>query len=150
MTFVSRSVTRALAATTSSRSCPEVLTSVRVFVVSADEQCELLAIDLAVAERLRQGLPSVEDLDRTAARMRGLSDPTRLRLAIALRAGGELCVCDLAWLAERQDKIVSHHLRLLRTAGLVRSRKDGRMVLYSLTDLGTQLLHDVLAHEATA
>lgn len=118
--------------------------------MSTDDRCELLCIDLPVAERLRRALPSVEDLDRTAMRMKGLSDPSRLRLAIALRDGGELCVCDLAWLAERQDKIVSHHLRLLRTAGLVRSRKNGRMVLYSLTDLGTALLEDVLAHEVTA
>ncbi|MTD46329.1 metalloregulator ArsR/SmtB family transcription factor [Conexibacter sp. W3-3-2] len=118
--------------------------------MSADDRCELLAMNVTVAESLRQALPSVEDLDRVASRLKGFSDPSRLRLAIALRDGGELCVCDLAWLAERQDKIVSHHLRLLRHAGLVRSRKDGRMVLYALTDLGAALLTDVLAHEVTA
>ncbi|MTD47532.1 metalloregulator ArsR/SmtB family transcription factor [Conexibacter sp. W3-3-2] len=118
--------------------------------MAEDERCDLLAIDVATAERLRTTLPSVEDLELRALRVKGLSDPSRLRLAIALRDGGELCVCDLAWLAERQDKIVSHHLRLLRTAGLVRSRKDGRMVLYSLTGVGESLLDDVMAPEVIA
>lgn len=118
--------------------------------MSEEERCELLAIDVAVAEKLRTTLPSVEDLALRALRVKGFSDPSRLRLAIALRDGGELCVCDLAWLAERQDKIVSHHLRLLRTAGLVRSRKDGRMVLYSLTEVGAALLSDVMARAVVA
>ena len=60
-------------------------------------------------------------------------------------AGGALCVCDLAWLGERSDKLVSHHLRLLRQAGLAQSRKDGRMVLYSLTQAGERLLGSVVA-----
>jgi DNA-binding transcriptional ArsR family regulator len=116
--------------------------------MSAAESCDLLAIDVQRAELLRRDLPSVDDLDAAAQRAKGLSDPTRLRLAVALREGGELCVCDLAWIGERQDKIVSHHLRQLRHGGLVRSRKDGRMVLYSLTELGEQLLGAVVGAEA--
>jgi DNA-binding transcriptional ArsR family regulator len=46
----------------------------------------------------------------------------------------ELCVCDLATLLESTSSAVSHQLRLLRTAGLVRYRKDGKMVYYSLND----------------
>lgn len=79
-----------------------------------------------------------------AARAAALADPTRLMLASSLRAGGELCVCDLAWVAERPQNLVSHHLRRLRTDGLVRSRRDGKMVLYSLTDSGRALLGAVL------
>jgi DNA-binding transcriptional ArsR family regulator len=68
-------------------------------------------------------------------------------LAHALREG-ELCVCDLAWVAERAENLVSHHVRALRSAGLVRSRRDGKMVMYSLTERGLDLLHSVLADNA--
>ncbi len=112
------------------------------------ETCELLCLDLPRAEALRRALPGVEQLELAALRAKGLSDPTRLRLAVALHEGGELCVCDLSWVSERQDKLVSHHLRLLRHAGLARSRKDGRMVLYSLTEVGERLLESLPATEA--
>jgi len=73
-------------------------------------------------------------------RAKALADLTRLTIALALSAGGELCVCDMAWVCERSDKLVSHHLRQLRSAGLVASRRDGKMVMYSLTETGTRLL----------
>jgi DNA-binding transcriptional ArsR family regulator len=66
-----------------------------------------------------------------------------LAAAMALRDGGELCVCDLAWVLGRAENLVSHHVRALRQAGLTRSRRDGKMVLYTLTDTGAALL-DVL------
>lgn len=49
-------------------------------------------------------------------------------------------MCDLAWVMERSDKLVSHHVRQLRSAGLVRSRREGKMVMYALTDRGQELL----------
>ena len=64
----------------------------------------------------------------------GLADPTRLTLAAALLDADELCVCDLAWIVERSQNLVSHHLRALRASGLVRSRRQGKMVMYALTD----------------
>ena len=118
--------------------------------MSADETCELLCIDVPKAEALRRGLPRLDELDAAAESAKALSDPTRLRLALALRAGEEMCVCDLAWVSERQDKLVSHHLRQLRTAGLARSRKEGRMVLYSLTDRGHALLGAVAGDSRAA
>ncbi len=84
-----------------------------------------------------------------AERLRALSDPSRLTLVAALRDGGELCVCDLAWIVERAHNLVSHHLRLLRSAGLVRSRRDAKMVMYSLTPVGHSLLTAVLAPVST-
>jgi ArsR family transcriptional regulator, lead/cadmium/zinc/bismuth-responsive transcriptional repressor len=79
-----------------------------------------------------------------AERARALSDPTRLTLAAALGATDELCVCDLAWVSERAENLVSHHLRALRAAGLVSSRREGKMVMYSLTAAGRSLLGAVL------
>ena len=72
------------------------------------------------------------------------SDPTRLLLAAVLLEGGELCVCDLAWTFSRAQNLVSHHLRLLRLHRLVTSRRNGKLVMYSLTDDGRSLLRAVL------
>ena len=114
--------------------------------MTPDETCELLCIDAKKADALRRGLPELEALERAAEAAKAFSDPTRLALAVALRdAGDECCVCDMAFIVGRQDKLVSHHLRQLRAAGLVRSRKDGRMVLYAMTDRGRELLESVMA-----
>lgn len=117
--------------------------------MSTDETCELLCIDAVMAARLREGLPDLEVLERAAEGPRALADPTRLALALALRdAGAPCCVCDLAFVVGRQDKLVSHHLRQLRSAGLASARKEGRMVLYALTGRGRALL--AAAMEAVA
>ena len=74
-----------------------------------------------------------------------LADPTRLRVAAALAEGGELCVCDLAWIVARSDKLVSHHLQALRAAGLAAHRREGKVVYYRLTGAGSALFAAVLA-----
>jgi DNA-binding transcriptional ArsR family regulator len=51
---------------------------------------------------------------------------------------------DLSWIVGRSQNLISHHLGALRSRGLVRSRKDGRMVMYSLTEAGASLLDAVL------
>ena len=115
-----------------------------------DESCQLLCLDAAKASALRDGLPALAVFERAAGAAKALSDPTRLALAVALRdADGECCVCDLAFVTGRQDQLVSHHLRQLRAAGLARSRKDGRMVFYDLTERGRQLLAVVMGSVAT-
>jgi DNA-binding transcriptional ArsR family regulator len=100
-------------------------------------------LDLPRAERLRAKRIDPQTASELAAGAKALGDPTRLTLAVALRDGGELCVCDLSWVVERSENLVSHHVRALRAAGLVRSRRDGKMVMYSLTERGRGLL-DVL------
>lgn len=110
----------------------------------ADDRCDLLCLDLPRAEALRARLLSADAAELAAARARGLSDPTRLTLAVVLRDGGELCVCDLAWVIGRAQNLVSHHLRVLRREGLVNSRRDGKMVLYALTRAGERGLAAVL------
>lgn len=114
------------------------------------DRCELLCLDLPRAESLRADRIDPGAAERAAAQAKALGDPTRVTIAVALRDGEELCVCDLAWVVERNENLVSHHVRLLRTAGLVRSRRDGKMVLYSLTDAGRSLLHELTAQAAVA
>jgi DNA-binding transcriptional ArsR family regulator len=104
------------------------------------DTCNLLCLDLDVAERVRREQRSASEVSAIAERAKGLGDPTRLSMAFALAAGGELCVCDLAWVVGRDERLVSHHARALRTAGLATSRRDGKMVLYSLSDEGARLV----------
>jgi ArsR family transcriptional regulator, lead/cadmium/zinc/bismuth-responsive transcriptional repressor len=112
----------------------------------SEDRCDLLCLDLPKAEALRAARPSDVQARGLAAGFRALGDPTRLTIALALREGGELCVCDLAWISERAENLVSHHLRALRHAGLADYRRDGKMALYSLTARG-RLLLDTLAPE---
>src|SRR5437588_8178237 len=104
-----------------------------------DDRCDLLCLDLQIAERLRKKRLPLEEAAVAAGKARALSDPTRLMLAAALRETDELCVCDLAWIGERSQTLVSHHVRALRNHGIVRSRREGKMVLYSLTEEGQAL-----------
>ncbi|GAB6139079.1 ArsR/SmtB family transcription factor [Halanaerobaculum tunisiense] len=71
--------------------------------------------------------------DRLAATFKVLSDPTRIRIINAL-ANKELCVCDISELLEMSQSAISHQLRRLRELNLVKYRKEGRIVYYSLDD----------------
>ena len=98
------------------------------------ELCSINEIDPeAVAFVQSKSLPprTVERLNRLFS---ALADPTRIRILNALMVTEELCVCDLAVIADLSVSAVSHQLRLLRDRDLVSARRDGRMVYYSLAD----------------
>ena len=104
------------------------------------ETCDLLCLDLEKAEALRQALPAPGSLEAAAAPFKALTDPTRVAVLLSLADGGSCCVCDLSWIVGRDEKLVSHHVRQLKHLGVARSRRDGRMVMYELTDLGIALV----------
>ncbi len=110
----------------------------------ASDHCDLLCLDLPLAEALRHRRLGAGAAEAAAARAGALGNPTRLALAATLLETDELCVCDLSWILERPQGLVSHHARKLRTHGLVSSRRDGKMVLYSLTASGRELLTPLL------
>jgi ArsR family transcriptional regulator, lead/cadmium/zinc/bismuth-responsive transcriptional repressor len=114
----------------------------------SDDRCDLLCLDLSRAEEIRREL-DVAAASRAAATAKALGDPTRLTIAMALREGAELCVCDLGWITMRAENLVGHHLRSLRAAGLADSRRDGKIVFYSLTEIGRSLLDAHLAATQT-
>jgi DNA-binding transcriptional ArsR family regulator len=116
----------------------------------AEDRCDVLCLDVPKAEELRRQLLPAPAAEAAAARARALADPTRPTLAVSLRDGGELCVCDLAWISSRPQNLVSHHLRALKQEGLAASRREGKIVFYSLTDLGAELLERVLAAAAAS
>ena len=107
--------------------------------------CAAPAIDAERVEAARSRLVPSDEAQRLAELFRLLGDPTRVRILYALLEAGELCVCDLAATVEAPDTSVSHALRLLRTAGVVRNRRDGRMIYYSLDDAHVRMLLDLSA-----
>ena len=98
-----------------------------------DEVCDLVQIDLARVRKIRAELVVPEAVEGLAETFSALGDPTRVRILDAL-SHGELCVCDLAAVLGLSQSAVSHQLRLLRGIRLVRPRRDGRIVFYSLDD----------------
>ncbi len=75
---------------------------------------------------------------------RALADRTRLRI-VNLLARGSLCVCDIQRILEQPQSSVSRHLALLKSAGLIRDRRDGMRIFYALTAWDTPLARGVLA-----
>jgi DNA-binding transcriptional ArsR family regulator len=83
-----------------------------------------------------------------AALFKVLGDPSRCRLVAAIIEAGELCVCDLAASVAMGESNVSHHLRVLRSQGLVRARRSGKMVFYSPDDAHVRVLLDIAREHA--
>lgn len=77
--------------------------------------------------------PNEETLYRLADLFKVFGDPTRIRILYAL-SGGELCVCDIAELLGMTQSAISHQLRVLKQMLLVKFRRDGKTVYYSLAD----------------
>ena len=95
--------------------------------------CEVRTIHLDRVIRARQEAVSRPLLERLALTYKLLSDPTRLRIVMALKSG-EMCVCDLAAFAGVSESAVSHQLRRLRELALVKHRRDGQALYYTLDD----------------
>jgi DNA-binding transcriptional ArsR family regulator len=92
-----------------------------------------MVINYEKVEAVKKDLPSSREITDLAETFKVLGDPTRLRIVLAL-AQEELCVYDLATLVQLSVSAISHQLRLLRNMKLVKFRKDGKMVYYSLDD----------------
>ena len=91
-------------------------------------------VDPGRVEHARERGISAEDAGRLSSLLSLLSDPSRARILYALDLVEELCVGDLALALDLSEDAVSYALKLLRTAGLVQTRKQGRVVFYRLAD----------------
>jgi DNA-binding transcriptional ArsR family regulator len=91
-------------------------------------------IDPERVAQARSRLPNADDAARLTSLLSMLADPVRLRLIYALDIVTELCVGDLALALDASEDSVSYGLRLLRSAGLVLTRKEGRVVFNRLAD----------------
>lgn len=99
-----------------------------------------VAVDPSAVASAKARVPSPEDCDRLGAVLSLIAGPTRIRLLYALDTADELCVGDLALALGATEDSVGYGLRVLRTAGLVTRRKEGRTVYYRLADGFPELL----------
>ena len=100
-------------------------------------------VDASRVAAAQVGVLSVTDAGRLAGLLGILADPVRSRILFALATAGELCVGDLALALDVTEDQVSYGLKMLRLAGLVSFRKDGRIVYYRLSD---GFPHQLLEH----
>lgn len=96
------------------------------------DTCNIPCFDGQLVRQLKAKLPDSESLQDAGRLFGALSDPTRLKLLVALGQGDELCVCDLAHVAGTTISTASHHLRKLRDLGVLKHRNDGRMAYYTI------------------
>lgn len=95
--------------------------------------CDVEVVHLDRVRSAQRFVPSVTSIDGMSSLFSALGDPTRLRI-VATLAGDEMCVCDIAAALGLSTSAVSHQLRVLRDRGLVRPRREGRLVYYALDD----------------
>ena len=108
--------------------------------------CQIRVVHLDKVEQARKEAISDRDLKRLSLTYRVLGDPNRLKIVMVLR-NVEMCVCDLAAFTGLSESAVSHQLRRLRDLAIVKSRREGQIVYYSLDDAHvTNLLEVGLDH----
>ncbi|MGN7313441.1 ArsR/SmtB family transcription factor [Alkalicoccobacillus gibsonii] len=97
------------------------------------DTCDVVSFEEEKVQRVT-GLVQKVDFVPVADVFKALSDVTRLKIAYALLQEEELCVCDVANIIGMTTASTSHHLRHLRNLRIAKSRKEGKMVYYSLDD----------------
>ena len=95
--------------------------------------CDCHPVNRELVEQVYAAMPSPVAISGVAELFRVMGDPTRCRLIFALLQH-EMCVCDLASLLSMTKSSISHQLRKLRESGIVKCRRDGKEVYYSLDD----------------
>jgi ArsR family transcriptional regulator len=97
------------------------------------ERCDCNVLHEDVVEKVRDKMPRDRDLNELADLFKIFGDKTRINILSALLEE-EMCVCDIAYLLNMTQSAISHQLRVLKQARLVKNRKDGKVVFYSLDD----------------
>lgn len=95
--------------------------------------CDFIHVHEQVVKQVMDVMPQGDELQQLAEFFRVFGDSTRIRILYAL-SQSELCVCDIASLLNMGQSAISHQLRILKQMRLVKFRRDGRSVLYSLAD----------------
>jgi len=97
------------------------------------QACDCTVIHDEVVTHVRERMPDADSLYRLVNLYKLFADNTRIRILWAL-SHEEMCVCDLAVLLDMTKSAISHQLKLMRLANLVKYEKQGKMVFYSLVD----------------
>ena len=99
----------------------------------AIERCDCDVIHEDIVNRVKDKMPQEETLYDLAELFKVFGDSTRIKILWALDES-EMCVCDIAVLLNMTQSAISHQLRVLKQANLVKNRRDGKIVFYSLED----------------
>jgi ArsR family transcriptional regulator len=105
------------------------------------EKCDCNVIHEDVVAKVREKMPEEEILYDLAELFKVFGDSTRIKILWALDED-EMCVCDIAYLLNMTQSAISHQLRVLKQAHLVKSRREGKVVYYSLADEHVKLILD--------
>lgn len=97
------------------------------------EQCDFMHVHEDIVEAVRTKMPDEESLYDLADLFKIFADSTRIKILYVLFES-EMCVCDIAQLLNMSQSAISHQLRVLKTSSLVKNRRDGKTVFYSLAD----------------
>jgi len=103
--------------------------------------CDFIHVHEDIVEKVRQGIPTEDTLYDLTELFRIFGDSTRVRILYVLFES-EMCVCDIAQLLGMTQSAISHQLRALKGARLVKSRRDGKTVFYSLADAHVRTIID--------
>ena len=95
--------------------------------------CQLRVVHLDRVARAKEEAIPKKEVEQLCLIYKAMGDPTRLRIVLALRSG-EMCVCDLAALLGLSESAVSHQLRRLKDLFIVKNRREGQVLYYSLDD----------------
>lgn len=98
-----------------------------------EEGCECVHVHKEMREKILREMPGEDKLNDLASFFKVFGDVTRIRILCTLLRS-EMCVCDLAQLLNMTQSAISHQLRLLKQMGLVKNRREGKTVFYSLSD----------------
>lgn len=97
------------------------------------EKCEMIHVHEGIVHQVEEKMPQEEELSDLAEFFRIFGDTTRIRILYVLMCS-EMCVCDIAALLNMTQSAISHQLRVLKQMELVKNRRDGKTVFYSLAD----------------
>ena len=97
------------------------------------ESCEYIHVHEDIVEKVNSQMPEEEDLDDLADFFKVFGDTTRIKMLYVLMCS-EMCVCDIAQILHMTQSAISHQLRILKQMDLVKSRRDGKTIFYSLAD----------------
>jgi ArsR family transcriptional regulator len=96
-------------------------------------KCDITVIHEDIVNMVRENMPPAENLYDLSEQFKVFGDTTRIKILYALFSS-EMCVCDLAFLLDMTQSAISHQLRVLKQTRLVKFRKAGKVVYYSLED----------------
>ena len=100
---------------------------------SSAERCELMHVHQEIVDKVNQQMPEDEILFDLAELFKIFGDSTRIKI-LYLLFESEMCVCDIAQLLNMNQSAISHQLRILKQSRLVKNRREGKSVFYSLAD----------------